>query len=233
MSRRRHVSAALRDEVTEYSSLLRALRTSHTLDVAAHLTQPQQPSGLERHASEPEVFSTTPSTSTSEPSRAQSEPELRDWKNRDQWTRWPMLLKDVPPPDWSLQDEIGSIVRQILAPVETNTKTEEDAELDHDSDRDDEDTYMRHLAELITPVIETRLESLFAIICAHTVARPDSMQNRIEPLTWDDLSNILSSPMASHLVDETYISHYYYKSTFTNLFQCITECGQPDANCRL
>ncbi|XP_006455230.1 hypothetical protein AGABI2DRAFT_194871, partial [Agaricus bisporus var. bisporus H97] len=118
-----------------------------------------------------------------------------------------MLLKDVPPPDWSLQDEIGSIVRQILAPVETNTKTEEDAELDHDSDRDDEDTYMRHLAELITPVIETRLESLFAIICAHTVARPDSMQNRIEPLTWDDLSNILSSPMASHLVDETVLQN--------------------------
>jgi hypothetical protein len=120
-----------------------------------------------------------------------------------------MLLKDVPPPDWSLQDEIGSIVRQVLGSVETVTKVEKHAEEEHDSDREDEDAYMRRLTELITPVIETRLESLFAIICAHTMARPDGMQNRIEPFTWHDLSHILSSPMASHLVDETYNCQFF------------------------
>lgn len=198
-----------RRELTEYSSLLRALRTSHTLDVSAHLTQAQDPTDVEYDAPEPKEFPPTPSTSTGERSRTQSEPELRDWRNRDQWTRWPMLLKDVPPPDWSLQDEIGSIVRQVLGSVETVTKVEKHAEEEHDSDREDEDAYMRRLTELITPVIETRLESLFAIICAHTMARPDGMQNRIEPFTWHDLSHILSSPMASHLVDETYNCQFF------------------------
>ena len=40
MAKRRWIPAALHAELTEYSSLLRALRTSDTLDLASHLIQP-------------------------------------------------------------------------------------------------------------------------------------------------------------------------------------------------
>lgn len=39
MSKRSHVPAALHSELEEYASLVRALRTSKTLDLASHLTQ--------------------------------------------------------------------------------------------------------------------------------------------------------------------------------------------------
>ncbi|KAF9450015.1 hypothetical protein P691DRAFT_789970 [Macrolepiota fuliginosa MF-IS2] len=213
MARRQLVPTALRDELTEYSSLLRALRTTHTLDVGAHLIQSQDPSDHESDSSGPEA---TPSTSSGPGSnkrkRSPTEPEVPHWRKRDQWTRWPIPAKDVPPPDWTLQDEIGTIVKQTLASIEPESdsdseslsaKDESDADSAHDGDSDDEDAYMQNLAELITPVVENYLESVLALICAHTIARSDSMQNRIEPFDWRDLVNILGSPAAAHLVDET------------------------------
>lgn len=212
MARRQLVPTALHNELTEYSSLLRALRTTQTLDVTAHLTQSQDPTDDEHDAPESEE-ETTPAAPTSIQKRkpSQSEPGSPHWRNRDQWTRWPIPVKDVPPPDWSLQEEVEAIVKQVLASIEPDSdseeavKHEEDVESQHDGDSDDEDAYMHHLTELVTSVVENQLESIFALICAHTMARPDSMQNRIEPFDWHDLLNILSSPMAAHLVDETYV----------------------------
>ncbi|KXN92952.1 hypothetical protein AN958_08887 [Leucoagaricus sp. SymC.cos] len=227
MAKRQLIPAALREEFTEYSSLLRALRTSQTLDVTAHLTQPYAndhdvaepgPSG-----SAPPASTSTKTATESGPSgkrkRSKSEPDVPHWRNRDQWTRWPIPAKDVPPPEWCLQDEIGTIVKQVLASKESDSDAEtDDMEADpplgvkqeQDSevglgDIEDEDAYVQRIAEFVTPVVQNQLESLFALISAHTIARSDSMQTRIEPFDWRDLMNILGSPGATHLVDETYI----------------------------
>jgi len=115
-----------------------------------------------------------------------------------------------------LQDEIGSIVKQVLTSISPEseeediaTEREEDSDIksdnDIDSDSENEETYMQDLTKLLTPVIEDLHESLFALISAHTIARSDSMQNRIEPFDWHDLINILGSPAAAHLVDERYV----------------------------
>ncbi|KAJ3568017.1 hypothetical protein NP233_g5980 [Leucocoprinus birnbaumii] len=237
MSKRQLIPAALREEFTEYSSLIRALRTTHTLDLPVHLTEPYSKNdneeGGQSHSPTP-VPTTSPRTEgieagRSKRKRSESEPNSASWKNRDQWTRWPIPVKDVPPPDWSLQDEIGAIIKSVLASSQppslssddgndeyyedevmddlddleesgpTNIKLEQPAS---DIDEDEQEVYYHHLAEMVTPVIENKLESLFALISAHTISRPDSMQNRIEPFDWHDLINILGSPAAGHLVDE-------------------------------
>jgi len=154
--------------------------------------------------------------------------KLKDWRNRDQWTRWPIPKKDVPPPDWSLQDEIEAIIKFVLfSNQESDTSSFDEGSNefgDNENNNDDigdepsvnigqeqsladfdyedqEDTYSHSLAEMMTPVIQNKFESLFSLISAHTIARSDSMQNRIEPFDWRDLINILGSPAAGHLVD--------------------------------
>lgn len=232
MAKRQPVPAALQEELKEYSSLLRALRTSQTLDVTAHLTEPYANDDSDDEEEPGPSKSTTPAASTSTAAdsskrkRSESEPQQPHWSNRDQWTRWPIPVKDVPRPDWSLQDEIATIVKHVLAttklkssspsperdddrdddPSDRPLKREQNSDIELQTDSEDEgDAYYQTLAETITPVIQNKLETLFALIAAHTIARPDSMQNRIEPYDWRDLINILGSPGAAHLVDETYV----------------------------
>ncbi|KAF5350656.1 hypothetical protein D9756_008719 [Leucocoprinus leucothites] len=241
MSKHQLIPAALREELTEYSSLLRALRTTHTLDLPVHLTDPYANKSDTEEGGPSKSITPAPSTSTSpeveggggslKRKRSESEPGSLNWRNRDQWTRWPIPVKDVPPPDWSLQDEIGAIVKSLLI-VPNSPSVSPDRGSDNHDDYDDtndmeesppisikreqsssdpiindsedeQDTYVHNLAETITPVIRNKLESLFALISAHTIARSDSMQNRIEPFDWRDLINILGSSAAGHLVDET------------------------------
>jgi len=241
MPRRQVVPVSLREEFTEYSSLLRALKTSHTLDLPVNLTEPYAKNDIDENVSDndgDEDASTFAATSTGASTKAGTGSgfkrkylgvELKDWRNRDQWTRWPIPKKDVPPPDWSLQDEIEAIIKFVLfSNQESDTSSFDegsneygDNENNNDSlgdessvnigqeqsladfnYEDQEDAYVHSLAEMVTPVIRNKFESLFGLISAHTIARSDSMQNRIEPFDWRDLINILGSPAARHLVDE-------------------------------
>jgi len=237
MPRRQVVPVSLREEFTEYSSLLRALKTSHTLDLPVNLTEPYAKNKIGENDSDnggDEKPSTFAAASTGDNSKAGTssgfgqtylDTELKNWRNRDQWTRWPIPKKDVPFPDWSLQDEIESIIKYVLfSHQESDTPSFDEGSNGYDDNEnsndepsvnaeqeqsladfdceDQEDVYVHGLAETITPIIQNKLESLFGLISAHTIARSDSMQNRIEPFDWRDLVNILGSPAARHLVDE-------------------------------
>jgi len=245
MPRRQVVPVSLREEFTEYSSLLRALKTSHTLDLPVNLTEPYAKNNIDENDGENDGDNDgneNPSISAATSTGANAEAgtgsgleqkylgaKLKDWRNRDQWTRWPIPKKDVPPPDWSLQDEIEAIIKFVLfSNQESDTSSFDEGSNefgDNENNNDDigdepsvnigqeqsladfdyedqEDTYSHSLAEMMTPVIQNKFESLFSLISAHTIARSDSMQNRIEPFDWRDLINILGSPAAGHLVDE-------------------------------
>lgn len=213
MGRRQLVPTALREELTEYSSLLRALRTADTLDLSYRLTRSQEPSSSEQDDDAQSRASSTSTNGRGSRKRKRSSSSSEEtplWRKRDHWTRWPIPAKDVPPPDWSLQEELGSIVKQALMSIERESdddgiaKWDEDTDAEIDNDVDKEEAYVQDLATRLTPVIEDLHESLFALLCAHTIARPDGMQNRIEPFDWRDLVNILGSPAAAHLVDEKY-----------------------------
>lgn len=157
----------LRTELEEYTSLLRALRTENTLDLAAHLTE---------HLHE----DTRP------------DDQLH---GRDQWTRWP--LPDAPLSIWDLEDEIGVILRRQLSGKRG---------LEKGSDLDSaEEDYVGELVSYLTPVLVNFVEKILVLVEAHTFPRPPSLQDRINPLNWRDLANILASPEAKNLIDARYV----------------------------
>lgn len=121
---------ALHAELTEYSSLLRALRTSATADLATHLTQGSLSSAAPSDDVPLPNFDEREGYATEEPplteyfssevgSSRPTSPVLSrvpgKGKRRDTWTRWPLLAGDVHVPEWSLSDEVRHIAESALA----------------------------------------------------------------------------------------------------------------------
>ncbi|KAI6036894.1 hypothetical protein BKA83DRAFT_4168779 [Pisolithus microcarpus] len=90
VKKRAAVAAPLHAELTEYTNLIRAMRTSRTLDLTTHLLQ-----------------------DAAQQKQAQGSNRVVD---RDTWTRWP--LPDFPIPEWRLDDEVkslGEVVEDSIA----------------------------------------------------------------------------------------------------------------------
>jgi hypothetical protein len=118
-------------------------------------------------------------------------PELRVGRHgRDQWTRWP--LPDAPQSDWDLEDEIGVMVRQQFA-----KKRSSSGKLDLDEVEED---YADDLTRHLTPILIQFLEKILVIVEEHMFPRPPSLQDKINPLNWHDLANILASPAVGGLI---------------------------------
>lgn len=181
--KRKAVPTALRSELEDYSFLLRALRTNDTLDLSSQLIRAagsQTPEGDDAHG--------PPLSPTVEASGSNS--NLR--KPRDVWTRWPLMIQDVPIPEWTLQDEVERLANKFLQPPSnSNEETEEDVEDPVDS------ATIKHLTLETTEY----LSHLFAAIVAHVPMAKESMQNRLRPLNWE---NVLAIVGASGLVDPRY-----------------------------
>jgi hypothetical protein len=247
MGKRKPVPARLHSELTEYSSLIRALRTSNSLDVTSHITKPR-PYGVESsfsvqrtadeltsddlsdksedqddHASpspsddgrykDPNVNLSGgasqsrdispvsgPSSSVEPPStivgRKRKRNSTTPSRRRDTWTRWPLLASDVYIPEWSLEDEIRILAADALKlqprpplpdlPSQSCTTGSDNG----DAEDDDDDTpYIPHL----TNAASTYLSTILALLVAHTPNRPQSQQNRIEPIGWRAVLEILGS----------------------------------------
>ncbi|KAJ7704376.1 hypothetical protein B0H17DRAFT_1002960 [Mycena rosella] len=196
MGKRKRVPAALHSELSEYNSLLRVLRTNDTLDLTKHITlsPPRRP----RH---------TAQASSSKPDAPQvdeqddgddDEPPAKRGRprKRDTWTRWPLLVNDVHVPEWGLEDEIGALVTLCLRnnppkiPQYAKSAQVEDGD-EGDADEDDEDPppILPHLAQSASAF----LASILALLALHTPARPQSMQNRLKPIGWQTVLDVLAS----------------------------------------
>jgi hypothetical protein len=238
MKKRKPVPAALHSELTEYSSLLRALRTANTLDVVSHLPHPhpavstaddndfdsdKDPESTSEHPANPQIHDTIPAVgqstistalgtrkSTTKHKRKSSASTSTNRTNkRDTWTRWPLLADDVHVPEWGLEDEINLIASHaikrhpsssgILLPG-TNSRpdwgTSIEAESDTPSDESESPSYLSALA-LHT---SNYLSQILALLAAYTPPREKSLQNRIEPISWENVLGVLGSE--SGLVDE-------------------------------
>lgn len=120
MSPRKKKTQKLRQELSEYTSLIRALHTASTQDLLPHLlgTFPRPPSvpssrSASTHPSRSSgVSSTSDSRSRLGEEVRSASGDLRDDTQRDIWTRWPLLKGDVYVPEWSLQDEVRSIAER-------------------------------------------------------------------------------------------------------------------------
>jgi len=179
--KRKAVPTALRSELEEYSFLLRALRTNDTLDLSSQLIRTADSS---RNSEDGDVDSTL----SASPVEA-SEPNSFSRKPKDAWTRWPLLVHDVPIPEWTLQDEVERLANKFLQPPSNPEQgTEEDMEEPIKS------TAVKHFTLETTEY----LSHLFATVGAHVPMVEGSMQNRLSPLNWE---NVLAIVGASGLVD--------------------------------
>jgi hypothetical protein len=175
--KRKAVPTALRSELEEYSFLLRALRTNDTLDLSSQLI----------HA--------TASSQTSEegdvrgPSFAEaSGSNTNSRRSKQNWSRWPLLIQDVPIPEWTLQDEVERLANRFLQPPGDPNEESEDA------DEPIDPVAIKHLTLATTEY----LSHLFTAIAAHVPMVGESMQNRLKPLNWE---NILAIIGATSIVD--------------------------------
>lgn len=239
MAKRTIVPAALHAELTEYSSLLRALRTSKTLDLTTQLTEPPPPHAARPFVEDDDVSviddddddtaTTGPPPPTQSTSRdltsevgsslhsggsSQSHSKLSGKaKERDTWTRWPLLAGDVHVPEWGLAEEVKHIAERVLAAPEgqvlpllcAKSEGEVEENITHETgaastsscstssdDEEDMDTLLSHTSlQALAADSATFLARLFASLAAHVpAAAVGSMQNRVRPICWETVIDV-------------------------------------------
>ncbi|KZT22965.1 hypothetical protein NEOLEDRAFT_1070533 [Neolentinus lepideus HHB14362 ss-1] len=217
MSRKR-VPAALHSELSEYASLLRALRTNSALDLTEHLIRPSSVHTEDSSDSEDDLADDddvpVPSTSALPPrlhrkgsSKGKSKqvdfdmseviPSPSTQKRRDTWTRWPLLAGDVHVPEWNLEDEVKSLAVQTLSErlfVEAGT-TSAQPEIEVDDDE------IVPLDALVFSTSE-HLAHLLSALAAHFPLAEKSMQNRVKPIAWKTVLDVAAS---SGFADAKYV----------------------------
>ena len=254
--KKQRVPPALHFELTEYASLLRALRTRDVMDLTAHLTKPspftlptqsETAVNLDNDNLDDEFLDDLSSPSASavnsreksaiagpsdldhpinkaieeEPAKSSKKKVAPPPKRkRDQWTRWPLLLEDVPIPEWSLEDEVAVIASRIMKSRPTPTFPVFEGPLEHDDpshtdyvmnteldeDNPDHPFYVPYLTSITASV----LSKIFSLLAKHTPARPASMQNRIEPLNWRSVIDVLANCDDSEYANPKYVLSFFF-----------------------
>lgn len=270
MGRRPKVPAALHSELSEYASLLRALRTSDTLDLASQLAATASapataPASVHDgvRISDDEGESERPATESVADLRELDERSIDDddvsarrpkrkakhkakakakapKASRDNWTRWPLLAGDVYVPEWSLEDEVRLLATQALkaqlredeepslptnepadpaidtsttdappagdiGPVAAsesgtaNPAAEESLVDDSDDDEAVEELLPPHVLSSLTASSGRFLSQVLALLAAYVPPSEKSMQNRVHPITWESIVDIVA---VNGLVDE-------------------------------
>ena len=249
--KKRRVPAALHFELTEYASLLRALRTRDVMDLTANLTKPSpftlppqsEPVNLDSDNDnlDDELLDDLSSRSASitagksgensavagssdpnhpiEEATAAKKKVSKPKRKRDQWTRWPLLLDDLPIPEWNLEDEVAVIASQVMksrltptfpvfeGPLEQDDPSRTDFVLNRELEEDDPDHpfYVPYLTAFTASLLST----IFSLLAKHTFARPASMQNRIEPLNWRSVIDILVNCGESEYANPKYSFSFF------------------------
>ncbi|KAG6819478.1 hypothetical protein H0H93_011446 [Arthromyces matolae] len=264
MSKRKLVPAALHFELTEYSSLLRALRARNSLDVTSHLakrarldlssdSEDDDSDSQDGHDSQEEyetdaISSVHPPTSSAPLSRdvspsvtgrptspdddqrrqhSQSQPRRR---RREAWTRWPLLVDDLHVPEWSIDDEVGLLADRVLKPISPPALLSQPLEGESSQDPADPSVDPSMDVDIEQPshhssahTAKNYLSTILALLAAHSPNRPDSQQNRVEPMGWREVLNVLASCDDPNIADAKIISSVktrmesLYNSTATEL----------------
>ncbi|KIK96996.1 hypothetical protein PAXRUDRAFT_10454 [Paxillus rubicundulus Ve08.2h10] len=182
-TRRVVVPAALHAELTEYTNLIRVIRTSRTLDLTTHL--------LEHAAQQRQQVDVGKGNRTS--------------KERDTWTPWPLI--DFPVPEWSFEDEIrqlGEMVARQIEGGEVGAKPGEGAD-DGEDDDDDEDVdpLSPPATKLLVEHAGSVLVHILNVLVDQRPSTSGSMQNRLWAMDWEDVISLLA---VSGVVDRRVIT---------------------------
>lgn len=221
MSKRKRVPAALHAEISEYSALLRALRTQDTLDLTSQLIRAHTASqaapdddilddedldldegGPEKRSAKAAIQGAvdTGSSNKAPPSKrkrppAKRKPKLASKKARDHWTRWPLMAGDVHVPEWTLEDEVKVLaVHHIRRTLTTTDATREEAKLLEDLDDDFANTLLPQSSlDVLSDEAASYLSRVLALVTTLRAPAAESMQNRFAPFGWEAVMAAVSS----------------------------------------
>lgn len=193
---RKTVPTALHTELSEYASLLRALRTSDTLDLSSQLTKAQPRTSTFAHEDDignagdgiiPASRDITPNVISA--SKSKGSPATQGASKKTNWTRWPLLEGDVHTPEFGFEDEIATIASEVL-------KLQRQADMEGDNGPpkdDDEGAYLpQSFLDSLTLASSTHLSQILSMLAAHIPLAETSMQNRIKPIGWEDVLDIVA-----------------------------------------
>lgn len=183
------VPAALHHELSEYTTLLRVLRTNHIQDLSQHLlpTSPNTPKSPS-NTTLPDPFG---DSAVDENVKAKKQAEL--------WTRWPLLSEDAPVPEWGFDDEIKSIalraLRDMRMPTSSSTNDLDPTNLKLDLDVEDELTLSldAQLEPMLPYLVQSAYEALGGMLDEIAFQRPKtvrSMVNRFRPVRWQNVVEV-------------------------------------------
>jgi hypothetical protein len=228
---RGYIAAGLHSEISEYSSLLRALQTSGALDIVPHLTRAHAGSSRADNDQDSDV---RPSGSESEggidfgskakrksnieerpKSKSTSQGNVLSSKGRRPPTRWPLLPQEIQVPEWGLDDEIKLLALQSLQAHEASaTAPQGGHDDDDDDDDDDEEILPPSCLNALTMASSEHLSCIFALLAAHIPLSENSMQGRITPMGWESVLDILS---ANDACSEKFVwfSYSLYSTNFS------------------
>ncbi|KAJ3819247.1 hypothetical protein F5880DRAFT_1489985 [Lentinula raphanica] len=227
---RKRIPATLHSELSEYSSLLRAIRTNDSLDVTSQLTRYfsnkgkdiERPLALSESDEDYQAkLSSQGSKKTTSRLQSQATEEsiasTKDPTPRENWTRWPLLVQDVPPPEWTLRDEVANIATFLLP--RTNSSTDDDLESENCFDPEI-DPSVSQMVTTMTLSSLRYLDSILASLAAIIPERPSSMINRLAPAGWQTVLAALQIQAASRSLDETSIKYVLslVDKLYSNLF---------------
>ena len=193
------VPAALHSELSEYSSLLRALRTNDILDLSSQLLRTTSYEDATGEAAN-NVGTSGSQTFTKR-------------KEKDNWTRWPLLTDNINVPEFGFQDEVKALAIQAL-------KTQEDSPDSQNMEDLDEEIVLPHqLLDTITLATSSYLSRTLAALAAHTPPVEKSMQNRLKPFGWKSVLEIVA---VSGLADSKFVFNLFCMLLFLHCLSSAT-----------
>lgn len=209
--KKKRVPAALHSEISEYASLLRALRVTDALDITAQLTRLDSAPTL---ANEEEEMGRHESPMTSHVVHEgaalieeKGHPQALgvSQKSHNTWTRWPLLAEDVHIPEWRFEDEVHSLAKQaLLSDLSTSSELPEGTSSDLNVPGEDQVEALLPPSSLrvLTDVSSSHLEHILSALASYTPMVDKSTLHRHHPLGWESVLNIVS---ATRLVDSEYV----------------------------
>ncbi|EGO26735.1 hypothetical protein SERLADRAFT_464117 [Serpula lacrymans var. lacrymans S7.9] len=113
-----------------------------------------------------------------------------------------MLAGDVHVPEWSFQDEVKLLAIQALQ--QQRKSGSEGDQSPSDEEVKEEDIFDSSFLNALTVASSTHLSQILSLLAAHIPQAEKSMQNRIKPLRWENVLDIMAT---SGFVDEKSIEN--------------------------
>ena len=204
--RRGYITAGLRSEISEYSSLLRALQSNNALDISPDVTTAR--SSLAPSSSQGSQATSDSGASANQPDpgprrnskrkrSARSKGPLTRNVRRETSSRWPLLVDDVCVPEWGLEEEMKLLASQSLKRLQPDAGLRAHHNLGpstegEDEDEDEDDILSESFVDALTTASSSHLSQIFSLLAAHVPLSENSMQGRIMPISWESVLDIVS-----------------------------------------